>query len=110
MPKGSCIYAVIENADFGGVQVFDVNKNGSLTAKARLDTEDVYSTYISAEKRETGFLSLIMGRRPVRFIDMKRKNWFKKVCLERKKQKKPYPLRCIDTGGGLCVSSGCRNR
>ena len=49
--KGSCIYAVIENADFGGVQVFDVNKNGSLTAKARLDTEDVYSTYISAEKR-----------------------------------------------------------
>ena len=49
--KGSCIYSVIENADFGGVQVFDVNKNGSLTAKARLDTEDVYSTYISAEKR-----------------------------------------------------------
>ena len=70
--KGSCIYAVIENADFGGVQVFDVNKNGSLTAKARLDTEDVYS-------RE-------------------------------KNRKKSYPLRCIDTGGGLCVSSGCRNR
>lgn len=24
----------------------------------------------------------------------------------REKNKKPYPLRCIDTGGGLCVSSG----
>ena len=90
--KGSCIYAVIENADFGGVQVFDVNKNGSLTAKARLIQRMCIRPIFRQRNGETGFLSLIMGRRPVRFIDMKRKNWFKKVCLERKKQKKAIYL------------------
>lgn len=108
--KGSCIYAVIENADFGGVQVFDVNKNGSLTAKARLDTEDVYSTYISAEKRGNRIFVANYGTPSCAVYRYEAEKLVQESVLREKKQKKPYPLRCIDTGGGLCVSSGCRNR
>ena len=52
MPKGKLYLCGYRKCGFGGVQVFDVNKNGSLTAKARLDTEDVYSTVYFG--RETG--------------------------------------------------------
>lgn len=49
--KGNRIYAVIENVAFGGLEVFEIEGEGCLTAKGRLMTEDVYSTFVSAEER-----------------------------------------------------------
>ncbi|WP_368191878.1 lactonase family protein [Blautia sp. 1033sp1_1033st1_G9_1033SCRN_220408] len=47
--KADRLYAVIENVAFGGLEVFAIGEGGRLTAKGHLMTEDVYSTFVSAE-------------------------------------------------------------
>lgn len=48
--KKNYIYAVIENVAFGGLEVFEIEEDGSLITKERFMTGDVYSTFVTAEE------------------------------------------------------------
>ena len=49
--KKNRMFAVIENASFGGLEVFAIGEEGCLTAMGRFMTKDVYSTFVSAEEQ-----------------------------------------------------------